>query len=171
VAHLDDAVELERISHAMEAAAEVTVSTSDAVLRNDQQAGLLRAVSGAMAWVALLMGILMVLNTLLMAVLERTRELGILSAIGWSSARIMSAMVLEGVVMTIIGSVAGAGIGIAGCYLLSTVSSLARYATVKPTLTLIAATALAAIGLAILGSLYPSWLATRHNPGAALERV
>ena len=66
------------------------------MLKNDSLVGLLDAVSSSMAWVALLMGVLMVLNTLLMAVLERTREIGILSAIGWSKERIMGALVIEG---------------------------------------------------------------------------
>jgi putative ABC transport system permease protein len=169
--HPEDSEETERISRAMEAAADVTVLTSSSVLQNDQNIGMLRAVSGAMAWVALVMGILMVLNTLLMAVLERTHELGILSAIGWSARRIMGAMVLEGLVIALIGSAAGAALGVTGCYVLSTISALARYTTVTPTPTLIMASVSAAIVLAILGSLYPAWLATRQNPGAALERI
>jgi ABC-type lipoprotein release transport system permease subunit len=42
---------------------------------------------------------------------------------------------------------------------------------VEPTLPLIAATALAAIALGILGSFYPAWVATRQSPAAALERA
>ena len=78
------------------------------MLKNDSLVGLLDAVSSSMAWVALLMGVLMVLNTLLMAVLERTREIGILSAIGWSKERIMGALVIEGFLLSALGS----GLGI-----------------------------------------------------------
>jgi putative ABC transport system permease protein len=124
-----------------------------------------------MAWVALLMGVLMVLNTLLMAVLERTREIGILSAIGWSKQRIMGALVIEGFILSALGSVAGIVIGVVGSRLLSAIPAIGRYVAVKPTLGLIAATALAAIILGVLGSFYPALVATRQSPAAALERA
>jgi putative ABC transport system permease protein len=132
--------------------------------------GLLRAVSSSMAWLALLMGILMVLNTLLMAVLERTREIGILSAIGWSAKRIMGALVLEGFILSAVGSVAGIVIGIGGAHLLSAIPAIGRYVAVRPTTGLVLATAVAAIGLGILGSSYPAWRAARQSPAAALGR-
>jgi putative ABC transport system permease protein len=163
--------ESDRVSRAIEALGDLSVTKSENVMRNDSLIGLLNAVAASMAWVALLMGVLMVLNTLLMAVLERTREIGILSAIGWSKQRIMGALVIEGFLLSTLGSAAGILIGIAGAHLLSAIPAIGRYVAVKPTIGLIVATALAAIVLGILGSFYPAFVATRQSPAAALERA
>ena len=161
----------DRVAREIEALGDLTVTKSENVMRNDSLLGLLNAVASSMAWVALLMGVLMVLNTLLMAVLERTREIGILSAIGWSKQRIMGALVIEGFILSALGSVAGIVIGVVGSRLLSAIPAIGRYVAVKPTLGLIAATALAAIILGVLGSFYPALVATRQSPAAALERA
>ena len=159
------------MAKAIEGLGQLSVTKSESVLKNDSLIGLLSAVSTAMAWVALLMGVLMVLNTLLMAVLERTREIGILSAIGWSKRRIMGALVIEGFILSALGSVAGIVIGVAGSRLLSAIPAIGRYIAVSPTPGLIATTAVAAIILGILGSLYPAIVATRASPAEALERA
>jgi len=171
LAHPGSSDEADRIAKAIEALGQFSVTKSEGVLSNDSLIGLLSAVSTSMAWVALLMGVLMVLNTLLMAVLERTREIGILSAIGWSKQRIMGALVIEGFILSALGSAAGIAIGIAGSHLLSAIPAIGRYIAVRPTPGLIAATALAAIVLGILGSFYPAFVATRQSPAAALERA
>jgi len=141
------------------------------MLKNDSLVGLLDAVSSSMAWVALLMGVLMVLNTLLMAVLERTREIGILSAIGWSKERIMGALVIEGFLLSAVGSALGIMLGIGGSRLLSAIPAIGRYIAVRPTPGLIVTTAIAAIVLGILGSFYPAFVAPRASPAEALERA
>lgn len=169
--HPGSADEADRVARAIEASGQLSVTRSEGVLRNDSLIGLLSAVSTSMAWVALLMGVLMVLNTLLMAVLERTREIGILSAIGWSKERIMAALVIEGFILSALGSAVGIAIGIGGSRLLSAIPAIGRYIAVRPTPGLIAATAIAAIILGILGSFYPAFVATRQSPAAALERA
>ena len=163
--------EADQVAQAVESLADLTVTRSGNVLSNDSLIGLLNAVSTSMAWVALLMGVLMVLNTLLMAVLERTREIGILSAIGWSKFRVMGALVFEGFILSALGSLIGIVLGIAGSRLLSEIPAIGRYIAIEPTVGLIAATAVAAITLGILGSFYPAFLATRQSPAAALERA
>jgi putative ABC transport system permease protein len=169
--HPGDQAEADRVSQAIEAMGKFTVSPSEGMLRNDSLFGLMTAVSSAMAWVALFMGVLMVLNTLLMAVLERTREIGILSAIGWSKERIMLALVIEGFILSSVGSLVGILLGIAGSKFLSSIPSIGRYVAVEPTIPLIAATALAAVALGVLGSFYPAWEATRASPAEALEHA
>ena len=171
LAHPTDEVEADRVSKAIESLEKLTVSKSEGTLRGDSLVGLMTAVSTSMAWVALFMGVLMVLNTLLMAVLERTREIGILSAIGWSTERIMGALVIEGFLLSAVGSIFGIMLGVAGSKLLSSIPAIGRYVAVEPTLPLIAVTALAAIVLGILGSLYPAFVATRASPAEALERA
>lgn len=69
--------------------------------------------AGAMAWmtaaIALIIGAVGVLNTMIMSVFERTREIGILRAIGWSKSRVVRLILYESLLL----SVAGAVIGIA----------------------------------------------------------
>ena len=171
LAHPQDPQEVERVVQDIETIGGLSASKSENVLRNDSMIGLLRAVSRSMAWVALLMGVLMVLNTLLMAVLERTREIGILAAIGWSTERITGAIVIEGFILSAIGSAAGVVIGVFGSHLLNAIPAIGHFVAVRPTPGLIVATALAAIALGILGSFYPAWLATRQSPAIALGRA
>ncbi|MDR1525073.1 MAG: FtsX-like permease family protein [Tannerella sp.] len=52
-----------------------------------------------------------IINTMLMAILERTRELGMLGAIGMSKRRIFSMVMLETIFLTLLGSVAGMVLG------------------------------------------------------------
>ncbi|MDR0711867.1 MAG: FtsX-like permease family protein [Prevotellaceae bacterium] len=54
-----------------------------------------------------------VINTMLMAVLERTRELGMLGAIGMSKRKIFRMIMLETVFLTLLGSLAGIAAGVA----------------------------------------------------------
>ena len=166
-----DEAEADRVSQAIEALDKLTASPSEGMLRNDSLFGLLTAVSTSMAWVALFMGVLMVLNTLLMAVLERTREIGILSAIGWSKERIMLALIIEGFILSAFGALVGIALGMAGSKFLSAIPAIGRYVAVEPTVPLIVVTAFAAMVLGILGSFYPAWVATRASPAAALERA
>jgi putative ABC transport system permease protein len=167
----NDAAEIDRVRGAIEADGVLSVSTAETLLRNDRLIGLLRAVSSAMAWVAMLMGMLMVLNTLLMAVIERTREIGIMSAIGWSPSRIMGVLITEGLVLSAVGGAIGAVLGVLGSQALSAVPAIGRYVAIRPTGGLIAATVIAAVALGVIGAFYPAWLATRQDPAAALERA
>ncbi|MCW5681410.1 MAG: ABC transporter permease [Xanthobacteraceae bacterium] len=166
-----DPAAIERARQEIQKAGNVSVSTTENALRNDRFVGLLRAVSATMAWVSLLMGVLMVLNTLLMAVLERTREIGIMSSIGWSQQRIMMALMIEGLILSILGSAVGVVLGIGGAKLLNAIPAIGNFISVDLTFGLVAMTVFAAILLGILGSIYPAWVATRQSPAAALEHT
>ena len=117
------------------------------------------------------MGVLVVLNTLLLAVLERTREIGILAAIGWSTERITGAIVIEGFILSALGSAASVVIGVLGSHLLNAIPAIGNFVAVRPTPGLIIATTLAAVALGVFGSFSPAWLATRQSPAIALGRA
>jgi putative ABC transport system permease protein len=65
----------------------------------------------AMAWmtsiIALVIGAVGVLNTMIMSVFERTREIGILRAIGWRKTRVVRLILYESVLLSIAGAIAG----------------------------------------------------------------
>ncbi len=65
----------------------------------------------AMAWmtsaIALLIGAIGVLNTMIMSVLERTREIGILRAIVWHKARVVRLILYESLMLSVIGAAVG----------------------------------------------------------------
>jgi putative ABC transport system permease protein len=115
--------------------------------------------------IAVIVGFLVIFQSMYTAVLERTREIGILKSMGASKATIVSVVLRETAVM----AVAGVIVGIAGTYgvkvLLSHVFPTQHFEIT--TLWLARGAGIAFAG-AVCGALYPAWLAARKDPIDAL---
>ena len=126
-----------------------------------------------------------IMNLLMMAVYERTREIGLLGAMGLKPRQISLLFVLEGSMIGVVGFTAGLVTGIALNALMGTVgfdftaySTITDYAAlinerIYPTLGLenILARALPILIISALASLYPAFEASRREPADALHYV
>ena len=155
----------------IEALGPVSVAPTDQLLARDRNLEVLRAVSRAISIIALVTAGLSVLNVLLMAVQERTRETGIMMAIGWSDRRIMAAIVLEGMIIGLAGCVVGVPLGFVACSFFNLLPTIGAYLTFQPSLDVIAPSVAGALLLSALGSLYPAWRAVSMTPADALRRA
>ncbi len=145
------------------------ISESERVAEDNRVLDILSALNRTTSGVALLMALVVVLNTLLMAVAERTREFGVLSALGWPARRILASITLEGVLLSIAGGLAGSLLGIAGLRWIATASALRGFIDPAVGAVEILEATIAAAALGALGALYPAWRAIRLDPVAALR--
>ena len=65
---------------------------------------------GGISFLAVLVGGIGVLNTMLMSVFERTREIGVLRALGWRRRRILGMILREAALLGLIGGAVGVAI-------------------------------------------------------------
>jgi putative ABC transport system permease protein len=136
---------------------------------------------------------LIVLVMMLYSVRERTKEIGILKAIGFSNRSVMSQFMLEGILISLMAGVVGVVIGIVGApyissLLLHSVSSnlfssrrgfgiqvanpgtaFSQSVTAAPDLRTLLLGLGAIVMLGAIGSLYPAWRASRTSPMEALK--
>jgi putative ABC transport system permease protein len=149
---------------------ELSFNETGEIAENNHVLRLLRATAWSTSFVALAMALIVVVNTLLMTITERTYEIGVLSAVGWRSTRIMAMVVLEGLLMAALGTLCGALLGIGTLHWL--VARPEVYGLLEPRVTpaMIVEIAAAALLLGFLGSIYPAWRAVRLNPVEALRR-
>jgi putative ABC transport system permease protein len=165
------AVDLAHVRAAIEALGNVTAANADEMLKNDRNLAILDAVSLAISIIAVAMGALSVLSALVMATQERTREIGIFAAIGWSNARIMASIVLEGMLMCAIGCALGVLLSFLAAFAFPHIPAIGNLISFKPSVALIAPVLGAACGLCLIGSLLPAWRAIRMVPAEALRRL
>lgn len=124
--------------------------------------------SGAFAitGIAAVVGGIGIANSMLMNVLERRREIGVLKAVGWSNGEVTQAVLLEAVLIGLLGGGVGTGLG---------AGALVAISASQPTLAydlsaaLVAQVLLFALLLGLLGGLYPAWSTTRIQPAEALR--
>jgi putative ABC transport system permease protein len=86
--------------------------TSSELVRKNAVVRISKAMSQATTLIAGLVGALIVFNTMLMSINERTREIGILLALGWQRSSIVRLVCSESVILTLLGGAAGILLGI-----------------------------------------------------------
>lgn len=123
------------------------------------------AAVNAVTAIAVIVGFLVIFQAMYTAVLERTREIGILKSMGASKSTIVSVVLRESAIL----AVAGVVLGIGGTFLLRFL--LAIYLPTIPyeiTTGWAAGAAGIAFAGALCGAIYPAWMAARKDPVDAL---
>lgn len=138
--------------------------------RANQSFQLISAGDRAATITAIVVGAVIVMNTMLLSLVERYREFGVLRAIGWSRRRLIALVGGEAAVIGLTGAALGVGLAVAGAQVLSQLPQLKG--VLQPTYEawvfgrgLVTATA-----LTFLGALYPAIRAARLAPLEALRR-
>lgn len=128
----------------------------------------------------LLMSIVLisVMNVMMMAVYERIREIGMISAIGTPPRRILLLFLSEGLLLGFIGIALGVGLSLGAIAILNIrkipfTFGQGQNLLLTPEIAYVDVLTIAAMvaGIAVLASLQPAWKAARMDPIAALRHV
>jgi ABC-type lipoprotein release transport system permease subunit len=119
-----------------------------------------------------------IMNVLVMAVYERIREIGTMSAIGTQPAKVLALFLSEGFLLGLLGTLVGIVISLAAIWVLNSVTLTFSFGRQEnliliPTIAAgdVISTALLTILVAVLASLQPAWKASRMDPITALRHV
>lgn len=128
-----------------------------------------RAVAWLTSAIALVIGTIGMVNTMLTAVFERTRELAVLRAIGWRKASVVRMILAESVVLSTLGALAGIALAVTLTQTLSRLPASGRLVSgdIAPEVILQGFAVAWIVGLA--GGLYPAWRAARLVPTEGLR--
>ena len=124
---------------------------------------------GFIASIALLVGIISVINTMLISVMERTRELGVLKAIGFTNWEIKGSILFESGLLGFFGGIIGVILGIIGIYVVANALKLADYIPGMMPVWLILGVIAGATILSVLAGLYPATKASKLQVVEALR--
>ena len=137
--------------------------------RNNEVVGLTRTTAWGMSVIAFVVAVLGVVNTMSMAVLERTREIGLLRAVGWRRQRVLGLLLSESVLLTAAGGVLGIALAIVGLHLLARDPDLRLLAITGSPPQFYLETIAIGLLLGLLGGALPAYRAARILPAEALR--
>jgi len=137
--------------------------------RNNQVLVLARSMAWGTSFIALLVSALGIANTMAMSVFERTKEIGILRALGWKCWRVMRMILVESAVLGLVGGAVGIVLGWGALRFLATVRITANIAQPSiPLLHSVQALAVAVL-IGLLAGLVPAYRGARLSPVEALR--
>jgi putative ABC transport system permease protein len=165
-----DRATLERVCRQIQALAPgLQAMTTDEHVQSLTEIQMAKAMSWLISAIALVLGTFGVMNTMVMAVAERTREIGILRAVGWRRRRVAWLILLESVMLSLLGAIlggVGAGVLLRLLTLVPTASGLID-GRIPP---IVLAYGLAgAVVVGLTGGLLPAYRASRMLPTAAFR--
>lgn len=129
--------------------------------------------AAAMAWmtssIALLIGGIGMFNTMSTSVYERTREIGVLRAIGWRRSRVARMVMSESLLLSGIAAGVGTGLGVVLVRQVSRQPEVAGVLVPHVEPAVMAQAVALALVIGLLGAILPTWRAIRIPPAEALR--
>ena len=150
---------------------QLTTTTAEATAsRINQGLSFIDTASWAISLLAIFIGAVGVINTMIMSVYERTREIGVLKAVGWKNSRILGMILGESIVLTLIAFIVGTVVAVVGVELILTLSPSVG-GIIKPSFAydIFLRAFIVAFLVGVLGGLYPAYRASRLSPTEALR--
>lgn len=144
------------------------ISTADQALRAGANATLISKAILVIVVIALIVGAIGVTNTMALAIIERQSELGLLSTVGWTPARVATLILGEGVAVSVLGAAFGLLLGVVGGDLLVRALGVSSYISPSFTAWALGRGLLVGVAIGVLGGIYPAWRVTRMQPLKAL---
>ena len=130
----------------------------------DNLATVVTIASAFMCFLSLIVGGIGVMNIMLVAVTERTREIGLRKALGARRMRILMQFVIEAVFLAAFGGAIGVALG----YCASWVGQFLKFPAQVP-LWAVALGIGVSSGVGLVAGIYPAWRASRLDPAVALR--
>ena len=134
-----------------------------------QETQMLRAMGWFIGLLAVVAGGLVMMNTMLMSVFERTREIGVLRAVGWSKGRIVRLILGESFILSVIGGLIGIALAIVLVNTLNQLPALIGFLDNSMTLATCVQGMVIALFLGAVGGTYPAWRAAQLQPVEAMR--
>ncbi len=148
----------------------VSAMASEAHVKSSLELRVVQAMAWSTSAIALFIGVIGMLNTMMIAVFERTQEIGTLRAIGWPKARVVRLILIESLILSALGWLMGMGGSLLLTRLLSmspASSTLILPSAVSPAI--MSKALVLAILAGIVGAAYPAFVAARLVPTEALR--
>ena len=146
------------------------IADSAEASRVDTNSRLLTKAALVIAVLALLLGAVVVINTMAMAMIERRTEFGVLAAVGWTRKRIGCLILGETVAVGLGGALVGLGLGALASELLVQALTASTFVTPAITPWVLGRGLLVGFALGVLGALFALWRILRTPTLKALQR-
>jgi ABC-type lipoprotein release transport system permease subunit len=146
----------------------LTLSTTSEFADRQQLLEIWEGFAWGISALAVVIGGVVMTNTLFMSVFERTREIGLLRALGWRRGRVLRLILGESLALSFLGGLVGIGLGVAVVLLLRGSIIFMGVLGVQFSPELFARALITVAVLGLVGGAYPAWWASRLLPLEAL---
>jgi ABC-type antimicrobial peptide transport system permease subunit len=167
---VQDPAQAEAIQQQLQAALpDVAISMASEFAENLPDMKSMNVMMVGIALLAIIVGGISMMNTMIMSVYERTREIGTLRAVGWRRRRVLTLVLKESVALSLLGTAVGFVSAIGLLWLMQGIPLWGDFMTIALSPNLLAMTVIIALLLGAIGGLYPAWRASNLSPVEALR--
>ena len=147
----------------------VTIVDVEDIDEVDQGRKIINSISLAISILAVVIGSIGVMNTIIMSVFERTREIGVLRAVGWKRRRVILMILGESFLIGVFATIIGSIVGLAIIWGVSQTELGETWLAVDYDIWIFVRAFIVSLAVVLFGSIYPAFRAARLLPTEALK--